>query len=73
MEDFEKVEAIMWYLYYTAYHRENMLKQAEDNLLRSRRTDPFALLEYYKEQCYKEMYDRMFSDISKILYGWGNM
>lgn len=70
MEDFEKVEAIMRYMYYSCYHWENELRQVEENLRRSPRGDPHAVLEYFKVKSQKELYDRVFADISKILYGW---
>lgn len=69
-EDFEKIADIMQYLYYSCYHWERELRQAENNLLHCSREDTYAVLEYYRVKTQKEMYDRIFSDLSKILYGW---
>lgn len=69
-EDFEKVADIMRYLYYSCYHWENELVQAENNLLKRPRDDTYAVLEYYRIKTQKEMYDRIFRDLSKILYNW---
>lgn len=70
MQDFEKVESIMRYLYYSCYHWENELRQAENNLLKRPRHDTHAILEYFRIKAQKEMYDRIFADLSKILYNW---
>lgn len=69
-EDFEKVADIMQYLYYGCYHWENELRQAENNLLRCPRSDVYGVIEYFRIKTQKEMYDRIFADLSKILYGW---
>ena len=70
-EDFEKIVDIMRYLYYSCYHWENELVQAENNLLKRPRDDTYAVLEYYRIKTQKEMYDRIFRDLSKILYNLG--
>lgn len=69
-EDFEKIVDIMQYLYYSCYYWENELRKAENNLLRCSRGDTYAVLEYYRIRTQKEMYDRIFADLSKILYNW---
>lgn len=57
-------------MYYSCYHWENKLREAENNLHKNPRGDPYAVLEYYRAKCYKEMFDRIFDDISKVLYGF---
>lgn len=71
MRDFEKIELIMRYMYHSCYYWENELRQAENNLTKCTKTDTYAALEYFKVKAQKDLYDRVFSDISKILYGWG--
>lgn len=68
--DYEKIVDIMRYLYYSCYHWENELRQAENNLLRHPRNDVYGVIEYFRIKTQKEMYDRIFADLSKILYGW---
>lgn len=48
-EDFEKVADIMKYLYYSCYHWENELRQAENNLLHCPRNDVYGVIEYFLE------------------------
>lgn len=69
-QDFEKVADIMQYLYYSCYHWENELRQAENNLMKCPRNDVYSILEYYRVKTQKETYDRIFADLSKILYNW---
>lgn len=68
--DYEKIVDIMHYLYYSCYHWENKLRQAENDLMRRPRNDVYCIIEYLKIKSEKEMYDRIFADLSKILYGW---
>lgn len=68
--DYEKIVDIMRYLYYSCYHWENELRQAENNLLCHPRNDVYGVIEYFKIKSQKEMYDRIFADLSKILYNW---
>lgn len=70
MQDSEKVIEIMRYMNYSCYHWENMLRVAENNLMINPCGDPYAVLEYYRAKCHKEMFDRVFADLSKILYGF---
>lgn len=69
-QDFENITDIMRYLYYSCYHWENELRQAENNLLHHPRDDVYGVIEYFKIKSQKEMYDRIFADLSKILYNW---
>lgn len=73
IEDFEKCALIAKYLHMTSYYIENEVTQAKNNLLRRQRTDAQALLEYHRQLARKEMYDKMFRDISRILYEWGGV
>lgn len=69
-EDYQKITDIMRYLYYSCAHWENELQQAENNLMKRPKNDVYAIMEYFKVKSQKEMYDRIFADLSKILYGW---
>lgn len=73
IEDFEKCALIAKYLHMTGYYIENEVTQAKNNLLKRQRTDALALLEYHRQLARKEMYDKMFRDISRILYEWGGI
>lgn len=68
MKDSEKLLLIMKYLHIQDYYRSNELKTAKENLCRQPKGDVFGVLEYYKQCCYKEMWDKVFDDLSKILY-----
>ena len=68
--DYEKLVDVMQYLYYNCYHWENELRQAENNLLHHPRNDVYGVIEYFQIKTQKEMYDRIFADLSKILYNW---
>lgn len=70
MTDSEKVLLLMKYLHFSSVHRENEFKQAQENILRARPADTFAHLEYYRACCEWEMYNRIYDDIAKILFGW---
>lgn len=68
MNDSEKLLLIMKYLHNQDYFRSNELNTAKNNLYRQPRVDVYGVLEYYKQSCYKEMWDKVFADLSKILY-----
>ena len=61
------------HLHMTSFYIENEVTQAKNNLLNRQRTEAHALLEYYRQLARKEMYDKIFRDISKILYEWGGI
>lgn len=69
MSDREKVLQIMKYLHFSSVHRENELRQAQENVLQVRHADTAAHLEYFAECCRWEMYNRMYADLAKILFG----
>lgn len=70
MTDSEKLLLIMKYFEMNDYYRYNELKTAEHNLLHHSRTEPEPVLELYKQICYREMYNKVWRDISRILYDW---
>lgn len=68
MEEKEKFLLIMRYLHSQDYFRSNQMRVAKNNLARLPKGDVYSVLEYYKECCYKEMWDKVFTDLSRLLY-----
>lgn len=66
----QKLLLIMRYLHSQDFHRSNQMKVAKNNLARLPKGDVYSVLEYYKECCYKEMWDKVFADISRLLYNY---
>lgn len=70
MTDKEKLLLIMKYFETNDYYRFNELKVAEHNLLHHPRSEPEPLLLLYRQICFREMYDKIWKDVSRILYDW---
>lgn len=68
MTDSQKLLLVMKYLHMQEYYRHNELQTARHNLDLHQKGDVLAVLDYYKQCCYKEMWDKVFTDLSRLLY-----
>lgn len=69
MTDQEKVQLLQKYFHMHSFFIENELRTAESNFLKAfPRDDVVRLLEFYKAKCFKEKFDQIFSDVSRILF-----
>lgn len=68
MTDSEKLSLIMKYFHMNDYYRSNELRVALQNLNLHKKGDVIAVLEYYKQCCFKQMWDKVFDDVARIIY-----
>ncbi len=70
MTDNEKLLLIMKYFNQNDYYRYNEYIEARNHLTHTPDTDVYAILSFYRQKCYREMFDKIWRDISRILYDW---